>query len=364
MGIYLCFIIVVILEWILLFPAGKISFSCQISYKQKKRFMILVCLELIILATFRSIDIGADTPVYISALRYYKNIPHGNIMKARLVYPFDFESGYFIFTKICAWLGMSEVSFLFCIASIIYIPICNFIYKYSVDPLLSILIYFSFGCFEYSLGIFRQMIALSIVLLGFRYVQEKKILKYILFVTIAMSFHLTAIIMLPLYWLPNINLKKILKWVWAGELFFMIFSRKIIEYILKIFPQYSGYVNGKYDTQGGTYIMLLVLNIILLMGYCTSLKNENQQDCMLKISNNAVVITIFLQILGYSMGIFGRIVPYYSIFLMLLIPIILKKSFFKNKIYAYLMTTIFLIVMFVIMTNNSYIVPYRTVWNS
>ena len=40
---------------------------------------------------------------------------------------------------------------------------------------MSTMIYLAFGFFGYSLGIFRQMIAISICLMGFKYVLERKL---------------------------------------------------------------------------------------------------------------------------------------------------------------------------------------------
>lgn len=144
MRAYLYLIGIIITQWILLFPNGKVTFNKKIKKKQKKIFLIITCIELIIFTGLRASNIEADTSVYINALNHYKALPHNEILSAKLVYPFDFEMGYFIFTKICAFLSLSETMFLTIIATIIYIPIFKFIYDYSENPLISILVYFAF----------------------------------------------------------------------------------------------------------------------------------------------------------------------------------------------------------------------------
>lgn len=361
MSVYLIFIGILIIQWLLLYPHGIINFNITTNCRQRKIFCILVCIELICFAGVRAIDLGADTVMYVRGLNYYSAMPQKDILTAKLVYPFSFEAGYFFLTKVCAWLSMNETMFLTVIAMSIYIPVVCFIYKYSEKPLISILAYFSFGCFAYSLGIFRQMIALSIILSGIKYIENRKLVKYIIIVAIAMLFHRTAIIMLPLYWIAQINIKNKLKWIFLSEIFVFAIAREIIVVATKILPVYAGYINSIYDVQGGSYMMLILLNIILLFAYFMVQRQENQGNTALKIAVNATVCAIFLQILGYSMEIFGRLVPYYSIFLLILLPCLLDGYFVKNKLLVRIVCILGLIIMFYWLNKNSVIVPYRTI---
>ena len=357
MLIYLLFIGVIIIEWLIMFPEMEISYNGLRSYNHKKNFLILVCIEMIVLAGIRATNIGADTEVYIRALNYYKSLPKESILQAKLVYPFDFEIGYFLLTKISAWLSLDENIFLFAIACMIYIPIFRFIFNYSENPLLSVLAYMAFGYFEYSLGIFRQMISLSIVIMGVKYIEQRNVRKYILIVLLASMFHTTAIITFPLYWIKNINLKNKLKWVFMVEIILFFIGRWTILLITKIFPKYASYIGGKYDIQGGSYIMLIFLNVILIIAYYVIVADN--KNIFLSLSVNALAVATWIQILGYYMGIFGRIVPYYSIYLIILIPSITDRIFKKNIFLAHAIVTIGLIIIFYVLSNNSYIVPYQ-----
>lgn len=364
MNAYIVFLVIIIMEWILLFPNAKLTFGENISYKQKKIFLIIVCSEMICFAGLRATNLGADTTTYLNALEYYSSLPHGEILKAKLVWPYDFEIGYFWLTKLGAWLSLSKTSFLFLIAIFIYVPVCWFILQYSENPLLSVLTYFAFGCFEYSFGIFRQMIALSIVLIGTRYIREKKLVKYFVTIGVAMAFHTTAIIMLPLYWIYQVKIEKKLKWIFVAEAICFISARVLVLLAIKVFPKYSGYISGKYDVQGGSYSMLVLLNLIFVAGYIIERKEENRDNTILRMSINATMIALFLQILGYSMGIFGRIVPYYSIYLLLLIPFLMNRYFKKNIIFVHFIGTLSLIILFYFLVKSSCINPYITIFRN
>lgn len=124
------------------------------------------------------------------------------------------------------FFSLVNAKFLFLIACLIYIPVFKFIYDYSENPFMSTMIYLAFGFFGYSLGIFRQMIAISICLMGFKYVLERKLYYYIIFILLAMTFHTTAIIMLPMYWLNKINLENKFYQILFVEATLFIFGKK------------------------------------------------------------------------------------------------------------------------------------------
>ena len=320
MKAYILFLIVIILEWLLLFPGAKLTLGREIPYKQRKIFLVIVCIEMIGFAGIRDTALGADTTTYLRAFEYYSALPQGEILGAALVSPYDFEVGYFWLTKLCAWLSIGKTGFLIVIAALIYIPVCRFTLKYSESPLMGILVYFAFSFFQYSLGIFRQMIALSITLLGVKYIFEQKFGKFLLTVAIAMTFHTTAIIVLPLYWIYRLKLENKMKWIFAVEAVCLVCARPLVLFAVRLFPKYANYVSGRFDVQGGSYVMLILLNAILIAGCLVEKRKENQDNIVLRMSVNATIMAILLQIVGYSMGIFGRIVPYYSIYLVILIP--------------------------------------------
>ena len=280
------------------------------SAKGKKWYLSLCCIELILLAGLRGYSVGADTKVYLSALEYYSSLPRKEILSAELVKPFVFEKGYFLLTKISAWLGLSKTTFLFIIAVLIYIPVFISIYHYSNAPYISILAYFALGFFSYSLGIFRQMIATSVVLCGINYIPQKKLVKYALCVVVASMFHTTAVATILIYIVYHIPIKKYVNWILPMEIFCLVFGRKIVLFLVEIFPRYSNYVGGQYDVQSGTYLMLVLLNILLFAS--VYLHNRGCLENRLTIS--ALSIAVMVQAVGYSMALLGRAVGFFSYF--------------------------------------------------
>lgn len=329
--------------------------------KKRKYFLIIACAELIILTGIRGYSVGADTSVYLSALEYYKEMSKSEILHAKLVYPYDFEMGYFFLTKLCAFLNFSKTSFLFLISTIIYIPIFAVIYKRSSDPYVSVLTYFAFGFFSYSLGIFRQMIALSIVICGIQYIKERKFFKYLFFIIIAMTFHSTALLALIIYFLYPVNWKVNMGISVFVSLISIPLGNLIINFMIKVMSKYSGYLERK-NTQGGSYLML-ALFVILLILQCLSnyMKTPTEFN---KTVSDALSMTVVAQTLGYSLNIFGRSISYFSVFLIFLIPSLIEMISGKLRFIVKIGVIMCLLVLIFINLNGSLrYIEYMTFWS-
>lgn len=101
-----------------------------------------------------------------------------------------------------------------------------FLYKsfkdYCIYPLIGLCVYLVRFQIGRNLQI-RAGLSYAILLLGTKYIQEKKIWKFLLVIFIAYLFHRSAIIALPLYFICNwIEIKK--KWIYIGLAFAFLFG--------------------------------------------------------------------------------------------------------------------------------------------
>lgn len=317
---YLVFLFVIGIE-ILYITKGKIHYSINDTLLQdgdriKKRICILICVQLILFTGLRAYTIGADTQVYLNALEYYEGLPKKEILTASLVWPYDFEIGYFMLTKICAWLGLNKTAFLLIIAVLIYIPIVKLIFKYSGSPYLSLLCYFAVGFYSHSAGIFRQMIAVSICWCSLEYIKQRKLWKFLLLILVAFIFHNTALIFLPAYFLWNIDLTEIPQIILIATAVCLLFGKQIMSLAVKLLPQYSGYMT--HSTSGGTYLMLaMYLMIYLVYVFISKYKPLDQAHAFFV---NCIAAALLLQAASYSVSFFGRAIYYYSLATIILIP--------------------------------------------
>lgn len=333
-------------------------------------FLMLSCIELIIFAGLRGHTIGADTVLYLDALKHYTGISLAEVFTAPLVYPFDFEIGYFILTKLCGFLHFSPTAFLFVLSILIYVPLFKYIYRNSSHPYISVLTYFAFGFLSYSLGIFRQFIAIGIILSALRFIEERKFWKYLIAVLFAMLFHLTAFIALPLYFLVKINWEKhfFIVVTMICEVILLIVGRSVIMLAVMLFPSYAGYIGGYYDLQGGSYLNLIFLNMVMLLFFYTNRHIPEKKDIKYNLVFAQLVIAILLQCCAYHMAIFGRIVPYFSISLLVAIPTIIDRLSRNDRALS-LILKVGTCAVLVILTvqdlyQNGYVYPFYFFWEA
>lgn len=363
MYIYFIYLLIVAIQAIVLGNVVIVTKKNKCKKCNINVFLVLSCIELILLAGLRGHKLGADIVTYLAGLNHYRGISFSEIFTAKLVWPYKFETGYFLLTKACAHFGVSETTFLFLIAIIIYIPVFIYISKNSKHYFISILIYFSFGFFEYSLGIFRQMIAVGIILLGLKFIYEKKICKYLATVLVASTFHITALLAVVLYPLYYMNHKKYFKWIFVGEILLLLVGKHVMIFVFGLFPSYAGYISEITSLNGDGFTNLIFLNVVYIL-YLWVDRNEIEMEKSDKIMITQLAVAILMQCLGYYSEIFGRIVPYFSIAVVYAIPNLMDKFLNgRDKYIASGILVILLVGLFYISLQNSLINPYSFMWD-
>ncbi|MDR2009379.1 MAG: EpsG family protein [Bacteroidales bacterium] len=119
-----------------------------------------------------------------------------------------FEVGYTFLNKLVYFYTDNYSVFLVLHAIIVYGLIAISIYKYSVNPLVTLFIFY---CLMLSyLGMNRQYIALAICIFSFQFIFNKKIIPFILCIATAFLFHRSSLIFLPAYFLHRVISPKII----------------------------------------------------------------------------------------------------------------------------------------------------------
>jgi hypothetical protein len=169
----------------------------------KGYYSFIVTLLLILMAGFRGAEIGRDTDQYTLLFNLVKNYSsldaafNGTSM----------ERGYVMLEYYIYQLGVDHQFFFMVCAILTLAPIGYVFNKYSKNPWIAFFIFITFPVYTtIAFTTVRQGIAIGMVMMAFHYSQKEKLLKYLLFILLAISFHTTAIFFLPIYWLKKINL--------------------------------------------------------------------------------------------------------------------------------------------------------------
>ena len=156
------------------------SLDADLQNKFDKQIITISFALLILLTAFRSVYVGPDTRQYVN---HFYRVCNG--VYSRL--DDQFESGYRLFTFLLSKVTHNEHILLFLIALLTNIPIARFIYKYSKNRFLSIILYVSIGSFLFQLTGLRQSIAMSFCVLAIDYAITRKPVKFVIFVNAVLS---------------------------------------------------------------------------------------------------------------------------------------------------------------------------------
>lgn len=106
------------------------------------------------------------------------------------------------------------------------------------------------------------MIALSICLFATRWVDSNKPVFFAIAIGVAMTFHSSAICFALLWFYKRFDVIKLLKIAIPASIVCLIFGRVIALIAVRALPQYAGYIGSKYDVEGGSYTMFMLLLFI------------------------------------------------------------------------------------------------------
>jgi len=236
-------------------PVYKTLYTRKNAYEQLHNDEFLVyhylALFIIVIVLGYRYDVGSDWSSYKSVYEHYQS----NSWMIR-----KGEVGFTGLTKLLQSFGLNYV-WLFLSAAII--P-WSLIFVSANKKLLPIILLFLFtdGFFFISMNAIRQFIAIGIFVFAIQYLRNKNIYLYFLSIFIAISFHSSAVILLPLYFLPYGKLNN--RYIWLaiilGSFLFRLspltinFMESAIRYISSFIPYLEYYLShfdrGLFDVDG------------------------------------------------------------------------------------------------------------------
>lgn len=316
----------------------------------------------IILSGLRGLSVGADTLAYkIYDFDPLKNRSWNNVFKPFVDKYIENVDGikdpaYPVIVKIFQLFSDNYQLFLIFIAVVFFVPFGIFIYKNSKNPHFSFLL-FSCLFFEFfAITGHRQTIATTIVVFGGHLlIKKKKWLAYIIIVLLASTIHMSAICVLPFYWLSKIKINKFtLMCYWIVTILSYAFRNQLLNLLKFIIDNeaYDHYVQTN-SASAGTFVFLLIAVGLVCTFFYKNILNYDTANG--KIIINAIMLAVVFTSLLLINESFMRIVQYYSIYLVLLLPdfeSILKTTRDKQ---IYRLAAGFLLVILLINKNPYYV---------
>lgn len=307
------------------------------------------------LTAFRSETIGNDTKNYI--------IYFDKIIKTGISSEYRIEYGLQILCVIVGFFSKDPQVFLAVCATICYLGVGIYIYKYSKNILVSTILVFCF-CFSIFVNTLRQDIAMVICLYAYQALKKDKKFGAFLLILFAFLFHKSAIVFLPMLiykWL-RFNFKSV---IIIAFLIIILSISGIMEPIVHLISsQYSGYFSSKYADSGWLAVALeVVRNFILYLFIWRAYKKDRKNHCLVLAS---FTFLLLCSCFGFIVNMFTRLAQYFLLTAIVEIPNACYEGQVKKvNVWIALICGVLLIYFIVILVfrpewNNLY--PYYFFW--
>ena len=218
------------------------SIKYEFMYKEKRNWKRFIVFVVIFLLAF-SYQMGTDWLNY----QYFYDYDVPNIKLNNLFSNFQFmfssEKGFVLLNILFYNLGFNYELFTGIVIGSCLFLILNFIEKKSDNFYFSFFLSIVMFLFGYSLEpVLRQLIALALIITGFKYIEKRCFFKYLLIIILAVQFHLSAFIAIFFYFLEKIKLnKKIAFLIFIGIYILILFLFNIFLELSHIFPKLLKY---------------------------------------------------------------------------------------------------------------------------
>lgn len=252
------------------------------------------------------------------------------------------EPGYYVYMLPFKLLNISFWNFFIFTKIIVFYIIFSSIIKFTEEYIYLVFMFFVtwYGFYLFIDNPMRNLIAIAICMLAIKPLIERKCWKYFLIILIAISFHISAIIMIPVYFYFT---KKISSKVYiivfilvyilfaSSDLFWGLISKLFgwIPYIhLKIesytLGEHFQYAQGRFFSLG---TIVHVLFFILIMYYRKKIEILKNGVLMF----NAAILYLLFYRVAVTVEIFGRILFYFCIFYTIIITYLITIFEFKSR---------------------------------
>lgn len=287
--------------------------------KYRNTFIIVSGIAMFVIMGFRdAYKIGNDSrSSYLASFNEIADVSwdhlFSNIFK-------DYNYGFKILQKAGYQItGGDYQKFIIILSAIIIICFTHFILRYSSSPLQSICYYWGLLYYIFMFSAEKQALAMSILLLAYDAIVDKKGVRFYLLVGLASLMHFPALVFLPAYLLSKLRMNHGYIVLMAGLLSVTFILRgQILTFMMDAYGNDAeemllnevGFLRTK------SIIMICIILVALLLRPVAGEKDEYK--LLVLFMEIAVVFQTFC---GYN-NIFERLADYYFQFSVIFIPMI------------------------------------------
>lgn len=299
------------------------------SIEKKLCYVIVTFAAMYLISIFRY-GLGND---YYSYIYIFRNIQDSSGLA---IFNLGYEPAFTVITKLIS-LFTSNINVMYAIyALLILVPTAYAIFRYSENIWMSTMMFISLTFFYCSLSFIRQSIAFAVILCAYKYVKERNHFKVLLFIFIACLFHSTVIVMIPIYLIAAfVKPTKITVPIYGVITALVYFlSWPILRLAVLILPQYKGYLDLNFITQGYKPVYLIVPAIIAALAIAAHFTGYGKAyPKQSSIFTNFAIFNFIIWFIATKHFVIERFSMYIYILMIMFIPSIARYYMNCAKVY-------------------------------
>lgn len=309
--------------WIYLIVFGL--FIGEIISKKPERNTLLyyiACGTLILFFVIQDASVSSDTREYMlqySLMRY---------MRIEPMLHHKFEVGYNLLCKLVGALFTGERAMFVAMALLILVPFFIWFRRESGEPMMALMSFLALGMYYNAIVFWRQFCAMAIMTFAWRYVRERKLLPFLGLLLLAVSFHKSAVLLAAVYIAYAVPVRKWLIPVCAVcSVLLGVLGKPIMVLVYKLI--YTNYRADEYFYGMGGYNMFFALWAFVLVTYW--LMRERLEEPKIKLLFMMTLIAATIQPVAFSYFFWCRIVLYFRVAMVMLLPELYTAVFCQKE---------------------------------
>lgn len=308
-------------------------------------FLVVIFVQFTLLAFMKELTVGQDTLQYYDGFQRFSNMSLGSALTE------GWEPGYVMLNWFISHLGLDYRAFILLTSIFIYFSFCRFFYRYSSCVWLSVVIFIAFGYFFGSLHILRQYLAVSVVLYSYDFILKRRLVPFIVTYLIAVSFHASAILFLPTYFICRRSLHpKTLGLIFAACLLLAFNLGEVMMSYMVINEKYATVYLDSADGAGRGYSMLILLSVIMIVAMLFKPSHFTDKD---RTFYWIFFIALCVQPFATVVSVVSRGILYWVVSVTVFLPLIISNIRSKQlRILSYVAVSVGLIIFFEFITNS------------
>ena len=240
-----------------------------------------------------------------------------------------FEPGYLAINFLVSFLHGSSFWVFAIMAVIFHYFMYRFILEWSENVPLSLLVLFVSQQWLFSLSGIRQAAAIAIVAFAIRFAMGKKPVKYFVFIGIAASFHFTALVYAPLYFLLRRRYSQVAVLFLSVFLFAISMAfPNLLQSIADVFGR-ANYFGSEYS-KGRLYITEFAIALLISVIVLAVQEVRPDFDSRYRVLINVSIFSLLVASASASIPNAERFDMYFSAVYIALIPSVCK--YFKTQL--------------------------------